>query len=236
MENVVALIEKGVLAILALAAYICLVGSVYPWLCMRISLRKRDGAVAGVRGLRRVTFPEGRGVVYEPALPGRRYIPQYAIFTEGSGIYLRCQTHPKVHFLRYDALAFDARGRLLEALSVEEWIRQPGQTRLVILPTGTAYVRVIPREADDVFTGRERLFTAAPMPMIIYSALTVVTTVAMSLLVWDAVVSVLALFAPEGVVNASVSTVLVASVLCGLATAGFTVLGYFMRNVRVMNQ
>ncbi len=234
MEIIITIIEKGALAFLALAAYICLVGSVYPWFCMRLSLTNRGAAMAGVRGLRRVTFPDGRGVVYEPALAVRRYVPQYALYTENGSIYLRCMLDPHVKFIRYDALALDVRGRLLEALCVEEKVTKTGVTKPVVLPTGTSFVRVVPRVVDGMYVSREKLLSCSWVLMGIYAVLTVLTTVGMAGVVYSFVAEILANTTTATL--PAMTSVLLAALLCGVATAGISLLSYFNHAVGVANR
>ena len=149
------------LAIVLTVLYVYLVASVYPWLTMHLTWRKRKPFTD--RGLLRVKFPTGRGVVYEPDPRVRRYVSKYALFTSEGKKYIRLRVDQRINYIRYDVVAFDRRGRLLDVLEVSERLASAGSPRAVRLPTATAYASVIPRKIDGEYTGKDMAVGYSPI-------------------------------------------------------------------------
>ncbi len=175
-------IESGLLAFVAMVLYWILIGSVVPRVTMRLQWKKQDLAV---RGIRRVTFPGGRGVVYQPEPHVRRYVRQYAIFSENGDKYLRCQLDPRVKHMRYDVVSFTAGGKLLDMISVDEQITHEGKTQMIALPTKTAYAYIIPRQIDDAYENSDAVVSYRKAGMVWFVILTVILTALMSFFLYQ---------------------------------------------------
>lgn len=161
-------------ALVLSGVYVYLVASVYPWLTLRVTWRRRRPLRD--RGVRRVCFPEGRGVIYYPDLRVRAYVPKYALFSLKGRKYVRLMVDPRVNFIRYDVVTFDRRGRLLDVLEVSERLVSTGSTRAVRLPTATAYASVIPRQVDGEYRSREAVLGYSPVGIGVFVGLTILTT------------------------------------------------------------
>ena len=221
-------IQSTATVIVAICLYVYLVASVYPWLTMRIALRKRQDCPD--RGIRRVTFPEGRGVIYRPALKAQSYVPAYALFTREGRKYIRLQTHPRVNFIRYDVVTFDARGKLLDVQKVAERLTTRGATRAVRLPTATAYATVIPRRVDGEYVSREYAVGYSRAGTLVCSTLTLLTTLAMTYLIHGELTFLL-----EGM-TVSLGTALLLSLPVGALMAGWSVLMHRRHATRRINR
>jgi hypothetical protein len=226
--EVLSYIQSGITILAAIGIYIYLVASVYPWLTMRPAPRKKFPLPD--RGLTRVKFPEGRGMICEPDLAVRRYVPRYALLVRDGKKYIRLQVHERVNYIRYDVLAFDRRGRLLDVLEVAERLASEGATRAVRLPAATAYARVIPRKVDGEYVGEGIVVGYSVGGTIAYAALTVVTTVLVGYLLHGEVAYLLEnLTTPLG-------GTLLRSALLGILTAGWMVLMHYRHAARKINR
>ena len=179
MDIFLSVLLSAVTVMVAIVVYVYLVSSVYPWLCMHaVWIKRGQESPRGDRGVRRVRFPDGRGVVYEPHPALRRYVPSYALYTHNDQKYIRLSLHPKVAYIRYDVAVFNYRGRLLEVLEVSERISGEGVSRSVRLPERTAYACVVPRQVDGEYVGREVTVGYSLAGIIVLTVLTVATTMA----------------------------------------------------------
>ncbi len=224
---------QSILTILAMAViYVYLVASVYPWLTMHLAWCQKK--TCPDRGLLRVRFPEGRGVVCEPSPRVRRYIPRYALFTSEGSKYIRCRVDRRVNYIRYDVVTFDRRGRLLDVLEVAERLSSEGATRAVRLPTDTAYACVIPRKVDGEYLGKEMAVGYAPLGIGIFTGLTVLTTVFVGNVIHGELTYIFSELG--GMEPTGLGGVLFASVLLGTVCAGWVVFMHCLHAIRKINR
>lgn len=236
MENIVLYIQDVVTVLAAIFIYVYLVSSVYPWLTMHLAWKQKRGSriVRGDRGLLRVKFPEGRGVIYEPDPRVRRYISKYALFAKDGCKYIRCRVDSRIAYIRYDVATFDRRGRLLDVQEVSERLTAEGETAAVRLPTRTAYACVLPRQVDREYVGREMTVCYSPTGIGIFTGLTVVTTVAIAYLLHNSLTYIMTgLTFMEG---ESFTATLLVSVLLGAICAEWVVLMHYLHSVRTLNR
>lgn len=187
-------------------------------------------SAAGDRGLRRVTFKEGRAVVYEPTPAARRYVPAYALIKREGRVHLLLRLNPRVAYIRYDVLCFDSRGRLLDLLQVSERVTAAGESRPVRLPTATVYTRVVPRRVDKMYEDHSVAAVYSLGGMAVYAALVTLTTAAVGSL-WNSFLWSRLSTLPYGSVGMPASTALGRSLLVGLLTSA-ALLGLYHRHIR----
>lgn len=221
-------IQSTATVVVALCLYVYLVASVYPWLTMHLSPRKHH--LPADRGIRRVKFPEGRGVIYRPDLKVQRYVPAYALFLLEGKKYIRLQVHPRVHYIRYDVVTFDARGKLLDVQEVSERLTTEGYARAVRLPTATAYATVIPRRVDGEYLCRDIAVGYSITGTVIYGILTLLTTAAVTYLLHGELTYLL-----EGM-TVSLGKALLISAPVGILLSGWTVLMHYRHAARRINR
>ncbi|MBO5511072.1 MAG: hypothetical protein J6B24_04995 [Clostridia bacterium] len=230
--DVTSLLQSLATVLTVTVIYVYLIASVYPWLTMHLAWRKR--MPYSDRGLLRVKFPEGRGVICEPQPRVKRYIPKYALFTMDGCKYIRLRVHRRVNFIRYDVVTFDRKGRLLDVLEVSERLTSEGNTRAVRLPTATAYAAVIPRQVDGEPVGREASVGYSLVGTAVYGGLTVLTTVFVGYMLHSELSYLLTSLTnrtPE-----SFGGTLVVSLLVGIACAAWMVLMHYLHAVRKINR
>ena len=219
---------------IVMGVYVYLVSSVYPWLCMHILRFYPRGALPrGDRGVRRVRFPEGRGIVCEPHPSVRRYVPRYALFTRDGQKYIRLSVHEKTAYIRCDVVLFNNRGRLIEVLEISERLTSEGTTRPVRLPDRTAYACVIPRQVDGEYTGREVAVGYSLPGALTMAALTVVTTVVVGAFLHGELTYLMTEM--TGKDPASLVGTLLVSALLGILCAAWMLLMYYLHTVRKLN-
>ena len=237
METVVLYAESILTVLVALIVYLYLTVSVLPRLVLR-PVRKAAGggrAPIGDRGLRRVTFPEGRAVVYRPSPASCRYLRYYALIRRDGCTYIKCRIHPQVAHIRYDVAAFDRNGRLLDVLSVSERISEQGCTRMVRLPRATAYACVTLRKADGVYVGGEITVGYSLVSMGIYAALCGVTAAVFGAVMQGTLAETIPTLPGWGEVSGTGATVLL-SALAGILCAAGILTMYYFHTKRVMNK
>ena len=226
-----------ILAILLAAVltviYVYLVASVYPWLTMHLTWRKSKAYTD--RGLLRVRFPEGRGVVYEPDLRVRRYVPKYALFTAEGKKYVRLRVDRRVNYIRYDVVTFDRRGRLLDVLEVAERLTSAGSPCAVRLPSATAYAAVIPRRVDGEYTGKDMAVGYSPVGIAVYTGLTVLTTVVIAFLLREELPS-LVYYGEDSIAYYNAGATLLLSLLLGVVNSLWVVLMHYLHALRKINR
>ena len=220
-------------ALVLAAIYVYLTVSVYPWLTMHLSWRKRKPFTD--RGLLRVRFPKGRGVVYEPDPRVRRYVSKYALFTAEGKKYIRLRVDERINYIRYDVVAFDRCGRLLDVLEVSERLASAGSPRAVRLPTATAYASVIPRKIDGEYTGKDMAVGYSPIGIAVYTALTVLTTVFIAFLIRNEIPNLL-FYGDNFITYYNAGSTLSLSVLLGVVNSLWVVLMHYLHALRKINR
>ncbi len=249
MEEIVLLIMNGLTVPISLAVYLYLVVSVYPRLILRLVWRaptddkfsirtlfkgraKTSLLPSGDRGIRKLVFPEGRAIVYEPAPQYRRFIRNYALIKQDGCTYMKCRIHEQIAHLRYDVTAFDSKGRLLDVLNVSERITERGCTRVVRLPRATAYARLTLRKADGMYMGREVTAGYSVASIIVYTGLSVVTAMIVASVLYNGVAEIFALWNMTG----NKALTLVTSAVLGAVSAEWIVFRYYMQNIKGMSR
>lgn len=257
MEDILYFAEGLMPLLVALPLYFYLILRVYPHFTLRLRgddrvtdpdlplsaagillrLRRRFSRVdpktdptAGDRGRRRVTFKDGRAVVYEPTPAVRRYVPAYALIKEEGRVHLLLRLNPKVAYIRYDVLCFDSRGRLLDLLQVSERVTAAGESRPVRLPTATAYTRVVPRQVDKMYEDHSVVAVYSLVGMAVYGALVTLTTAAVGFL-WHSFLWSRLSTLPFGSAGMPATTALILSLLLGLLISA-ALLGLYHRHIR----
>ena len=227
-------ISAGATALVAGVAYLYLLISLYPRLTLRWVWK--EGVLLGDRGLRRVVFPEGRAVVYEPAPKIRRFVPRYALIRRQEGTFIRCKIHERIAYLRYDVAAFDAKGTLLDVLRVSERVTVCGSTREVRLPRRTAYATLILRRVDGMYEGRDASVGYGLRGVGVYAALSAVTAALVGWILHTSISDILdAIWRGPWEIR-SLGVTLVTAALLGLFGAAGVLLSHELHRRRVVNR
>lgn len=229
-DLIILYVENGLVALMTVVGYLYLVSYLYPRVTLRAVWRTRRKETSGDRGVRKLVFPGGRAIVYQPVPAIRRYIRRYALIKQDGCTYIQCRVHDRILHIRYDVAAYDRRGRLLDVLSVSELIAEAGHTARVRLPRETAYVRVDLEKADAMYEGRGAAGHCSLVGMAVYACLTVATSVAAMGLLYRSLFNILGTLPISGELSAH-GTALTVSALAGLAVGAW---GLVMYRIKVM--
>ncbi len=240
MENILMYLENGMTMLVAISVYMYLVASLYPYLTLRTVWKTHspyrilgnwitgdreiqesptgDTAMAD-RGLRKLVFPDGRAILYEPALRMRRYIRCYALIKQDGCTFIKCRIHPRIACIRYDVATFDRKGRLLDVLNVSERVTEYGYTQTVRLPRATAYACVTLRRVDRMYEGRESTVGYSRVGIGMYMALSVITAAMMGNILHGCLAEIMETLPVRGDISSPGLTLVAAAVLGGLSAA-----------------
>ena len=139
MDQIVEITFLAILYLVALIAYVFLITGVVPRLCLRLTYDTAD--MLG-RGIRRVVYPEGRAVVYEPHPSIRKYINKYMLFTLNGYKYLQAKTGEGVSSYTASAVLYDNRKRVLDVIDISETVGTSRSNAARLHPR-TSYVAYI---------------------------------------------------------------------------------------------
>ena len=186
-DGILLFLEKLLIILLVPVVYLYLISRVFPFLTMRLRVRfpRSSAYPEGDRGLRRVKFADGRAVIYEPAPKMRPYMPRYALIKRDGCTYFKGELHVNVSHVRYDVVAYNSRGRLLDVLGVKELVTERGSTRAVRLPRDTAYARVILRKVDGMYADNSPILGYNLVGMAILAGLSTLASLITGLLIYD---------------------------------------------------
>lgn len=144
MTEVLQYIFEFVKIPIIITVFACLVGCVIP----RCFLKTRYSYKEGLgRGLKKYTFPEGRGVLYEPHPSIRKYIPKYLLFTAEGYKYLKISFDAGVELISYTAVMLNNKDRVLGVLDIDE-VPKNREGSCVLLHPDTSYVSLFLRSVD----------------------------------------------------------------------------------------
>lgn len=135
----VIIVSVATLAVLVamLVLYIIVMNAVLPRVFMKM---KSDTAQNLGRGLKRYTYPSGRGIVYEPHPSVRKYVEKYALFTNDGYKYLQCRTGKDVSKISYSVVMIDRHDAVIDVLDVSETPKAGKKTAPLLLHQDTSYV------------------------------------------------------------------------------------------------
>ncbi len=232
MEEIITSIAKLAIALAAITLYIYLIGSVYPWAAMRLVWNEKKYPL---RGLRKVKYEGGRGVVYTTSPKQRRYINKFAVYVQNGEKYVRCSIAPQIRFMRYDVISFDIRDRVLDVVSVNEHIVCSGVTDAVRVPTATAYAYVVARSVDKMYVSEDKILSYSLRGTLIYAALCVVSCVACAWFIYEALTSLILLLEPW-LPPLAAGVLMGRAVIYGVIAAALAIFAYYRHSVKVINR
>jgi hypothetical protein len=166
MEPTVNAICLLILTLISLWAYGALIGSIVPKYIIKVrcSVKKSND-----RGIKKYTFPSGRGVVYEPHPSFRKYVKRYVLFTHNGYKYFKGLFDINVMKLNYSIVMFNNKNEVIDVISVNERIHDNLATKSVPIHQDTSYVSFILNSVNDVTFDQRSLFYRSFMDVIIYA-------------------------------------------------------------------
>ncbi|MCH5164819.1 MAG: hypothetical protein J1G01_00260 [Clostridiales bacterium] len=127
------------------AAFIAFAGFVLPKILFYTRF-EIDGTAD--RGIKKIDEDDRFGIVCEPPLEARKYIKEYALTRSDDKSVLVCKLGSELNYIDYDILVFDEKDKPQRVFNVKENVTGKEYTRVVELPSGTAYVSLFVNEAD----------------------------------------------------------------------------------------
>ena len=134
------------------------------------------------RGIKKFTFPEGRGVLYEPDIKYRRFLKKYLLFEYKGKKYIKCRLSESVISLRYEVAVYDNKSRLIKIIEVAENVPSKCETKNVELPSNASYVSVILKLVNETHAF-DTLRSFSMKKIALFSAITTALTVIYGLMV-----------------------------------------------------
>lgn len=233
MELVISYIAKALVLITSMILYVYLFSAIIPRFIMRLSCKKEN---TRDRGLKKFIYPNGRSVLYEPELSVRKYVSNYALYTEDGYKYIKCKTAPQVKYLKYDVYAFDNQNKLVDIINVKERLSESGYTSAVALPPETSYVRFVLRKADAEYFSNQEIAVYSPIRYCVCAGVvafaTAIEAAAIYSFVKDLLINALRLrIELSSPVGMTFMTLLISSLVAGL-----TILAYRRNCKKVINR
>ncbi|MBE6588965.1 MAG: hypothetical protein E7643_02185 [Ruminococcaceae bacterium] len=231
MSSILQCIFLVALFVIGSIFYVFLMKSVFP-LILKLQYR---GIKLHDRGLKKYRYEEGRAVTYEPAPSMRKYISQYALFTDRGYKYICCKTDSAVRYLSYHVAMFDNRNRVIDTIEVTEQLRSIGKTAPVMLHSDTSYVHLNLISVNDVEFDSSFPLYCRWYRVALYLLLNVLLTLAEIVLVTFAIYGIFAAFGAQTVFNSVMLSYLVLpSLLIGGAVFAIVLRAYYKKGVRVI--
>ncbi len=140
MENIVNAVCLSILLIIEIVAYLILIGVFMPKWIVRIRCVVKESFD---RGIKKYTFPSGRGVVYEPQPSIRKYINRYTLFTNDGYKYIKCHVDSGVRKLNYSVVMFNNRNKVIDVIDINEIKPRNCETDTVGIHQDTSYVSLV---------------------------------------------------------------------------------------------
>lgn len=179
MEQIISIVSSALIVIAASVLYVFLITNVLPYFLLSPRYSKQE---TKDRGIKKCVFPEGRGVVYEPAVKYRRYIKKYLLFEYKGNKFIKCKLADGVRSIKYDVAVYDVRNRIIKYLELAELVLRTSDTKNVMLPKDASYAMVIVRNANGhELANTEKIKDLSALSRGIFAAATTVLTVAIGL-------------------------------------------------------
>ena len=150
-----------------IAAYVILIGSVFPKYIMKIRLSIIESTD---RGLKKYIFPSGCGVVYEPHPSVRKYVPKYALFTNDGYKYVKCLLDKEVKELTYNVVMFNNQNKIVDVIDVSEKIGTELETEPLLIHQDTSYIALTVCSVNGEMTENRQLFYCRLRDIGLYAA------------------------------------------------------------------
>ena len=117
METIIEIIFLSILYLLSLTLCVGLIADIIPRYLFKIEYSV--GAKLG-RGLKKITYPGGRAVAYEPHPAVRKYVNKYLLFTMDGYKYVQLKIGAGVNRYTADLICFDSRNKVIDVLDITE--------------------------------------------------------------------------------------------------------------------
>ena len=117
MEKIIEITFLAILYVLSFGVSMWLIANHIPKHVMKIGYSVSDKLG---RGLKKIVYPDGRAVVYEPHPAVRKYVNKYLLFTMDGYKYLQSKVGAGVKSYTASIVVFDNRNRVIDNFDISE--------------------------------------------------------------------------------------------------------------------
>ena len=173
LDNIMDFIAWAIIINVFASIYVFLVARLLPHF---LFTSERKKIPLSDRGLKKYVFPDGRGVVYEPAVKYRGFLKKYLLFEYKGKKYIKCHLSDDVDSLRYEAALYDNQDRLIKVIEIAENITKRCETKSTPIPKEASYACVVLKKVNEteVFDSLKRF---SIKKIAIFAAITTAMTV-----------------------------------------------------------
>ena len=139
MDELILTILNATCVIASFTVFFAMLKVVLPKLFLKIKYSVND--LLG-RGIKKLTYKDGRAVLYEPHPKFRKFINKYLLFTNEGYKYLICKVDQKVRYIRFNVVMFDNKHNAIDSISVSAYVNGSFETEPVLLHHNTSYVSI----------------------------------------------------------------------------------------------
>lgn len=139
MEQIITSIILAFLTIVEIVLYFALSSMAF----YRIVRVKCSLNGSSDRGLQKYTYPDGRGVSYEPHPSIRKYIQRYILFTSNGYKFFKCRLDTEVKHTDFSVIMFNNKNRVIDVLDVKVTNNLGNESKMLQLHKDTSYVSVV---------------------------------------------------------------------------------------------
>ncbi len=230
MENIVNSVCLAVLILIEIAFYFTVVGVILPKWFIRIRYTVKGSTD---RGLKKYTYPDGRGVIYEPHPSIRKYINRYALFTNEGYKYIKCRLDGGVKRLNYTVIMFNNRSKVIDVIDVNEIKPRNCETNAIAIHQDTSYVSLVLNSVNGDRIDRRALLYCGIGGIIVYSVAVSVSSFAQTLFIYGMINLFLNQFTnAETVLRLNVAEFILPSLFIGIVAGALSYLYVRSKGVR----
>ena len=171
MEEIMLCVISALTVIANLIFFAFLMRTVFPKYILRVKYAYGE---TQDRGIKRLKYPSGRAVVYEPHPSIRKYVNEYSLFTEGGYKYIRCKIDRAVTCLRYNVVTYNRKNKIIDVVKVTESTRSE-YTEPVMLHHDTSYVSLLLLSVNGESAHEAPMFKIKPLNAVLYAIAVTVT-------------------------------------------------------------
>ena len=218
-----------VLILLEIVLYFILLGSLIPKI-LRIHCSLKTSTD---RGLKKYSYPGGRGILYEPHPSIRKYINSYVLFTNEGYKYLKCKLDVEVTKLKYTVVMFNRHSRVIDVIGAHEISPLNGETTELLLHQDTSYVSLVLESVNGIPLKHENVVCCKLWRLFLYSLSVSVITFAQLMFVKEIFTVYDTSWIKSGFAQAvSINTLIRPSILVGIAVGLLVFIYHRAKRVR----
>ena len=144
---------------------------------------KNKAASPTDRGIQKYVFDNGRAIVYMPEPNTKKYITQYILSENNGERFLKCKFDKSIATALYEVTVFDSSDKITDKITVYDSPDHKEISHAVPLPLSAAYVNISVKEINGQNAETNKTSSVSFASSALYIASTIISTVAISLLI-----------------------------------------------------